>query len=855
MWEAIILIVVAIVSYALTAKPPTPKPAALDDFEVPTAEEGRAIPWVFGEGWLTGYNVLWYGDLGTQRIKKSTGLDKKTVGYWYMMGLHMAMCKGPVDMVIAIMAGERIAWSASITESREVFIDAKSLFGGKDKEGGLEGTLEILMGAPDQQPNSYLAARQGGGHNPAYRGVLTAVYKKGYVSAMSPYLKNWAWRVRRNKAGWERGSPWYPEKCEIDVGPQGNLKPPTPSANLKVRIELIKKKPPPEQAAPPTRILCANAAHIIYEILTDTEDGMGHPAGLLDDESFRYAADLYHAEGLGLWVKWVRTDTIESTLQNVLDHVNTLLVQDPQTLKFQLIPMRYDYVLEELETYGPNDSYDVPCTLESFDRGTIEEVVNEITVTWDDSSDNQPGSVTVQNPAAIQAAGGVVNQTKAYACCPTQAIAARLAQRDCDVMSAMLSRVRIRCDRRAFRSKPGKVINFSWPARGVVNMPLRILRVNSSGKDNTITIEGTEDVFGFGLATYIKPQPPGWVDPIGEPEGSPLVDAIELPFRSLVTKLGPEVAAAVPAAAGYAGMFAAEPATLATGFTAYSQLPDGNFADEGDSDFTPVATLVEPLGKTDTTMVLGGLSGEWDTIQAGQPGWIGEHPNAEAVVMLSMDADTGEVTIARGSLDTVPRTWPAGAKVWADDFASSQGVTQFAAGQVVKLRALTLSSAGESDIEQAPEDTVTIAGRAGKPYPPARMRINGQDAPTTVAGTFAVTWVHRDRDLQGVALLGQQEPDVGPNALTRYGLQAVVGGTVLVSRGDIAGNQASVVLDHTGPVTIRLFAVNDNGTSWQAWEQVIDYTPPSPAVPSAITAPTWERPYTIIDGGEVTPNG
>lgn len=65
-----IMIVSALISYALAPKPPKPKPAALEDFSVPTAEEGREIPVVFGEVWLQSPNVLWYGDLRSEPIKK-----------------------------------------------------------------------------------------------------------------------------------------------------------------------------------------------------------------------------------------------------------------------------------------------------------------------------------------------------------------------------------------------------------------------------------------------------------------------------------------------------------------------------------------------------------------------------------------------------------------------------------------------------------------------------------------------------------------------------------------------------------------------------------------------------------------
>jgi len=74
MWPQIIIMIVAlIVAVALAPKAPTPKPASLDDFDVPVAEEGRPIPVVFGTVTITGANVLWYGDLRSTPIKSKGG--------------------------------------------------------------------------------------------------------------------------------------------------------------------------------------------------------------------------------------------------------------------------------------------------------------------------------------------------------------------------------------------------------------------------------------------------------------------------------------------------------------------------------------------------------------------------------------------------------------------------------------------------------------------------------------------------------------------------------------------------------------------------------------------------------------
>ena len=73
-WVQLILLVVSyVVSIALAPKPPKPKPAALKDFDVPVADEGRPIPIVFGTVTITGPNVLWYGDLRTSPIKEKGG--------------------------------------------------------------------------------------------------------------------------------------------------------------------------------------------------------------------------------------------------------------------------------------------------------------------------------------------------------------------------------------------------------------------------------------------------------------------------------------------------------------------------------------------------------------------------------------------------------------------------------------------------------------------------------------------------------------------------------------------------------------------------------------------------------------
>lgn len=60
----------------MAPKPSQPKPATLEDFDTPTAEEGRPLPVVFGTCWCRGPNVLWYGALSSEPIRSKSGGNK-----------------------------------------------------------------------------------------------------------------------------------------------------------------------------------------------------------------------------------------------------------------------------------------------------------------------------------------------------------------------------------------------------------------------------------------------------------------------------------------------------------------------------------------------------------------------------------------------------------------------------------------------------------------------------------------------------------------------------------------------------------------------------------------------------------
>ena len=79
MWGWIILYVVSSLVSSLLAprqKPQNAKPGAIGDKDMPIASQSTPVPVVFGTVHLTQPNVVWWGDLSLQAIRKSSGGKK-----------------------------------------------------------------------------------------------------------------------------------------------------------------------------------------------------------------------------------------------------------------------------------------------------------------------------------------------------------------------------------------------------------------------------------------------------------------------------------------------------------------------------------------------------------------------------------------------------------------------------------------------------------------------------------------------------------------------------------------------------------------------------------------------------------
>ena len=144
----------------------------------------------------------------------SGGGKSQVVGYRYYFGVHMGVGRGPVDALKEIRVGDRTAWLGDVRSNQTFAIDAYDLFGGEEKEGGVQGTLDVMFGEPDQIASSGLRAMLGEGIS-GFRRMFTLFFD-GIVSMNNPYPKPWKMRINRTFKGWD-GPVFQPSYAAISV--------------------------------------------------------------------------------------------------------------------------------------------------------------------------------------------------------------------------------------------------------------------------------------------------------------------------------------------------------------------------------------------------------------------------------------------------------------------------------------------------------------------------------------------------------------------------------------------------------------------------------------------------------------
>ncbi len=711
-----------------------------------------------------------------------------TVGYWYRLFFHLIPCRGPIDELQEIKIGERTAWSGSHTGGT-LSINAPELFGGESREGGIVGDMDVDMGAPSQPVNSYLAGVTGG-PTPAHRGVVGLLFKGGRIAANNPYLKAPWLKLKRTVTGRDGGAIWYVAKANINGA--------------------------------------MNAAHICYECLTNPEWGMGQPSTSIDETNFQAAADTLYTEGFGLNFHWNDGGDVQPFLQQVMDHINGRLGKDPATGLWTLDLIRDDYDPDTLPVLDESN-----FQLDSFDRPGYGELTNELFVEWTDPATGNPVlTPPAHNLAAINIQGGIVTDRRRYPGIGTDELANRVALRDLRTLSTPLARVAGTANRDAWDFKPADLVKLNWPPLGIQGLILRLGPIDRGTLTNgRIGLRAVEDAFGMPLAGYTAGEPLNWTNPLAVPQAVVHQLAIEVPYYQVARTLSAADLGALGAGYGFAALLAAEPQSIAYGFDLLSRPDPADYQDRGGAQFCPNATLTNALAGADSVLDYTSVQ-QLERVNLDTWAVIDDGTEQEIVAVRAIDTGAGTVTIDRGVLDTTPREFIAGARLWFAQEWLGIDPTEWVGGDDIDMKALTRTGLGTLAEASAPAERVSLDDRAERPYPPGQVRIEGQAWPATGSGDISISWAHRDRLQQTAELIDQDATDIGPEAGTTYTVRVYddASGLLKHTAAGIIGvgytyTQAQWLTDFggAGPHSMRVEIDSQRGglDSWQRQVRVL----------------------------------
>lgn len=702
----------------------------------------------------------------------------QTVGFRYSFDIHFGIAKA-IDGILTIRASGKTAWTGNATSNQTISINAANLFGGDKGEGGIQGTLDLMLGAEDQPQNARLASALGG-LVPNFRGFAGAFFS-GLVTSINPYPKKWELLRYRQLKGWD-GAVWYPETCAINL------------------------------AAGQVRAM--NPAHILYEVYTNRENGLGIDRSMLDDAAFRAAALKLFNEGFGLCIGWKRSSgTLADFRDQVCEHIGAYCGPDRNTGLITLKLFRDDYNVEALPLFDENRGL---LSIEDEEASSALIAPSQLFVEYTDPITGESRRARAVNQAIAQRQGGPSAETVNYPWLPTADLAGRVAQRDMRIKASNLRKYKVRLDRRAADIGPGDAFRIRSLKRGIEVLVVRAGKIEDGTlADGVITITALQDVFGLPATSFVAVPPSGYVPPDRTPTAPALRRLMEVPYRELAGLVDQANLALVDVTAAWLSTLAARPTGLSLSYTLLTRPgSSGSFIERGTGDWCPTAQLVSALpieaGPSSVTLT---NTLDLDQVSIGQAALLDD----EIVRVDALDPVAGTVTLGRGCADTVPAQHAAGARIWFYDGFEGADEVEYSTGVSMQARLLTNTSQGQLAEGLAGTDSLALIGRQGRPYAPGQFRIGGSYYPASIEGDVVLTWSHRDRLSQADQLIDTTLGDIGPEAGTTYSCRLVRADTnaVLATQAGISTTTATLTTTYVGQVIAEVWAVRGGLESLQ----------------------------------------
>lgn len=898
LWLILLVISIATTVIGELLKPKNQKPTAgaLGDFNFPTAEEGRAIPYVCGTVKIGGGNTVWWGDLKVVAIKKKASFlsfSSQTVGYKYFIGVEYALCHGdPSLTLLSIRCNNKALPYTSTTilngsgseNYRQLIATGENLFGGTDVggEGGFSGTIDFYRGLDSQQPNDYLTRVQGrvvvdqSGLSFSYHGIGdgTITFLSGGSSAKNETITATA---TTRSSGLMRFTIDGSISGHIGTATEGTAFTSGP-INITIaagatdfvtgdRFTILTKH---ANAAPSKKGICyavleqcytgttnypkpfevilrrcpdpfaqgdsvaningdANPVLVIYELMTDDFFGLGIPPEKFDANVWKAAAfSLFFNEHLGIAFQQDSQDTADSIIGDILRHIDGLTYTDPTTGLWNISLTRPGYdpsTLLHLDETNVLEAID-------YSRGSWEETSNTIVVSYlSRDADFTKRTVMDYDRANIEIRSLVDQVSVDYLFLSNPTNAALVASRHLKTMSSPIGKVKLICNRDAYKLRMGQPFLLSWASLGISNSAMRVAEIAyGEVRDGKITINAVEDIFGLGDTIFDSPPASGWTNPLGAPSAPANQRIVESPYKYQFDS------GAGPGRFGLAMVQRGDPSSK--WFRIFDVNASAQTVDQ--APFTPTALLTADYPKQTASVDNTGFTCDHVTdIEAEDfPATIPLSDVTAGVYLAIIDDEIigfGGASLAAGIL-TVTKVWRGVLDSVQAFHAASTPVYFLYAGAITtksspELTDTTLESKflPENSIAVYPigsASTITqlTRSRYDAPYPPGKIQINALSwgvVPGTITADLTISWATRNR-LTQASLVKQDDGDVSPESGQLVRIEIRVGGVLKQSPSGLTSpyvySEAQRVIDDpdiTKAVEVKLWATRGGLDSYE----------------------------------------
>ena len=761
----LVTVALFLVSALLAPKPDIEdaKPAGLGDFEVPTADETRPVPILWGTIDIKGPNVIWYGDLRTVKIRKKikTGMFSSkhiTVGFRYFIGVDIVLCYGLIDRVTRLEVGDKVASTTIVgpftDAGTDYSVSKKSLFGGEEKGGGMVGTFKVYGGTPTQDINPYLISNGPADGDstlqPAYVDICHAVWQQGEIGE-SANLRDWIFRITR-----------FPTDLADNHGAN--------SGDTIIRGDVNNGD--------------ANPTEVLFEILTNDVWGMGLDVSEIDVPTFVSAHAVLATElnGVSLLINTFKSG--EEIIKIILAQIDASMFQNSNGV-FSLKLVRDDFVFASLPIFNETNI----SKLSQFSRGGWSSTRNHLNIKYiDRNQDFIETGAMAQDTANFRTQGRHLRDDQTYPGVKHKGTARDIAARELRAAAFPLAKAKFKMNREAFFLVPGDVFRFQWDDLGIVDMVMRVGPIDlGTPIDGEIEVQAVQDIFAIGETVFGESEDSGWVAASTDAAAATneIVREVPLILRNQDTDTFP------PSETGARLMsLVAAPTGTHVQFTQFvDDTQTGSFAEEGSGNsMTPFGSLQAAYDKTTadvdaTGFILVGAFG-MEMLTDDTAANIQSGLNIALIAGADVDGSDDEIfgwetfvdngdgtftftNIHRGLLDTHAMDHLIGAKVYFFSDGNAMSLEKSPTDSV-DIKHVTETTQDVLDIASAGTISVTAIDRIARPHHQADMKLNGtrQLLVTDIgANDAAFTWLHRTNDEilirdAGVGSPGSQDTDV-----------------------------------------------------------------------------------------------